>query len=92
MDEVLDLELNEHFNISDEYLTIRNILWGLKVKGNPVILLVENTYTVGTRRFLYEETMDKYMVDLMSNIDAHIKDTGYWVECDGHYRYNTSDK
>jgi hypothetical protein len=47
MDEVLYLELNEHVDISDEYLTLPNILRRFKVKGNPVILSVENTNTVG---------------------------------------------
>jgi hypothetical protein len=88
MDEVLDLELNEHIDISDEYLTIRNILRSFKVKGNPLIMLVEKNNTLGTYRFLYEKTMEKYMVDLMSNIDAHIKDTEDWEESDGHYIYN----
>jgi hypothetical protein len=51
MDEVLDLELNEHIDISEEYLALRNILRSFKVKGSPVILSVENTYTLGTYRF-----------------------------------------
>jgi hypothetical protein len=88
MDEVLDLEVNEHVGISDEYLTLRNILRSFKVKGNPVILSVEKTNTPGTYRFLYDETMEKYMVDLLSNLDSHIKDIGEWEERDGHYRYN----
>jgi hypothetical protein len=75
MYEVLVLKLNEHVNISDEYLTLRNILRSFNLKGTPVMLLVEKTKTMDTYRFLYEETMDKYMVDLLSNLDAHIKDT-----------------
>jgi hypothetical protein len=54
MDEVLDLELKEHVDISDEYLTLRSILRTFKVKGTPVILSVDNTNTRGTYRFLYE--------------------------------------
>jgi hypothetical protein len=37
MDKVLDLELNEDVDISDEYLTLRNILRSFKVKGSLVI-------------------------------------------------------
>jgi hypothetical protein len=85
MDEVLDLELNEHVDILNEYLTLRNILRSFKVKVIPVILSVEKTNTLVTYHFLYEETMDKYMVDLLSNLDSHIKDIGYWEESDGHY-------
>jgi hypothetical protein len=78
MDDVLDLELNEHIDISDEYLTLQNILRRFKVKGKPVIISVEKTNTLGTYRFLYEKTMDKYMVDLLSNMDSHIKYLGDW--------------
>jgi hypothetical protein len=92
MDEVLDIELNEHVDISDEYLTLRNILRSFKVKGIPVILSVEKTNIPGTYRFLYEETMEKYMVDLLSNLDSHIKDIGKWDDIDGHYRYNTLEQ
>jgi hypothetical protein len=88
MGEVLNLELNEHVDISGEYLTLRNILRSFNVKGNPVILPVEKTNTLGTYRFLYEETMEKYMVDLLRNLDSHIKDIGDWEEIDGHYIYN----
>jgi hypothetical protein len=38
MDEVLDLEFNEHVAISDEYLILCNIIRCFKVKGSPVIL------------------------------------------------------
>jgi hypothetical protein len=76
MDEVINLELNEHLDISDEYLTLRSILRSFKVKRNPGILSVKNTNTPGTYRFLYDETMEKYMVDLLSNLDSHIKDIG----------------
>jgi hypothetical protein len=51
MDEVLNLDLNEHLDISDEYLTLSNILRSFKVKGSPVILSVEKTNTLGTCRF-----------------------------------------
>jgi hypothetical protein len=74
MDKVLDLELNEHVDILDEYLTLRNILRSFKVKEKHVILSVEKTNTPGTYRFLFDETMEKYMVDLLSNLDSHIKD------------------
>jgi hypothetical protein len=88
VDEVLDLELNEHVDISDEYLTLCNILRSFKVKGNPVILSVEKTNTLRNYRFLYEETMEKYVVDLLSNLDSRIKYIADWEESDGHYRYN----
>jgi hypothetical protein len=42
----------------------------------------------GTYHFLYEETIEKYMVNLLSNLDSHIKDIGDWEESNGHYRYN----
>jgi hypothetical protein len=32
--------------------------------------------------------MEKYMVDLLSNLYAHIKDIGDWEEIDWHFRYN----
>jgi hypothetical protein len=51
-------------------------LRSFKVKVNPVIISVEKTNTPGTYPFLYEETMEKYMVDFMSNLDSHIKDIG----------------
>jgi hypothetical protein len=37
MEEVLDIELSEHVNILDEYLTLRNILRSFKVKNILVI-------------------------------------------------------
>jgi hypothetical protein len=92
MDGVLQLELNEHVDISDGYLTLRNILKGLKVKGDPVILSVEKTNTLGTYRFLYKETMEKYMVDFPRNLDSHIKYIGDWEESDRHYRYNKLER
>jgi hypothetical protein len=92
MDEVLDLELSEHVDISDEYLTLRNILRSFKVKNTPVIRSVEKTNTPGTYRFLYDESMEKYMADLLSNLDSHIKDIGEWDDCDRQYRYNTMEK
>jgi hypothetical protein len=67
MDEVLDLELSEHASISDEYITLRNILRSLKVKNTPVIRSVQKTNTLGTYRFLYDKSMGKYMADLLSN-------------------------
>jgi hypothetical protein len=36
--------------------------------------------------------MEKYIVDLPSNIDDHIKDTGDWSACDNHYRFNSGEK
>jgi hypothetical protein len=51
MDEVFDLELNEHVDISDEYLTLRNVLRSFKVNRNPVILSVEKTNTPGNLSF-----------------------------------------
>jgi hypothetical protein len=36
--------------------------------------------------------MEKYMVDLLSNIDDHIKDTGNWYACDNHYHLNSGEK
>jgi hypothetical protein len=32
------------------------------------------------------------MADLLSNLDSHIKDIGEWGDCDGHYRYNTTEQ
>jgi hypothetical protein len=32
------------------------------------------------------------MVDLLSNIYDHIKDTGNWSACDNHYCFNTGEK
>jgi hypothetical protein len=49
---------------------------------------VKKTNTLGTYRFLYEETMENYMVDLLSNLDSHIKYIGDWEESSRHYRYN----
>jgi hypothetical protein len=92
MDEVLDLELSEHVDISDEYITLRNILRSFKVKNIPVIRCVENTNTLGTYRFLYDESMEKYMADLLSNLDPHIKDIGEWDDCNGQHRYNTMEQ
>jgi hypothetical protein len=54
VEEVLDLELNEHINISDEHLTLCNISWSFKVKGNQVIMSVEKTNTLGAYHFSYE--------------------------------------
>jgi hypothetical protein len=51
MDEVIAIELNENVDISDEYLTLCNILRSFKVKGTPVILSVKKTNTPGTYRF-----------------------------------------
>jgi hypothetical protein len=88
MGEVLDLELNYHVDISDEYLTLRKKLRSFKVKETPVILSVENTNTLGTYRFLYDETMRKYMADLLSNLDSHINDISEWDDSNEHYHYN----
>jgi hypothetical protein len=92
MDEVLYLELSEHVDISDEYLTLRNILRSFKVKNIPVIRSVEKTNTSGTYRFLYDESIEKYMADLLSNVDSHIKDIGEWDDCYRHYHYNTMEQ
>jgi hypothetical protein len=54
--------------------------------------MVEKTNTIGTYRFIYHENMDKYMVDLLSNIDEQIKDNGDWYACDNHYRFNSGEK
>jgi hypothetical protein len=59
MDEVLDLLLSEHVDISYKYLTLRNILRSFKVKNTPVIRSVEKINTPGTYRFLYDESMEK---------------------------------
>jgi hypothetical protein len=36
--------------------------------------------------------MEKYIVDLLSKIDVHIKDTGDWSACDNNYRFNSGEK
>jgi hypothetical protein len=36
--------------------------------------------------------MEKYMADLLINIDEHIKDTGDSDACDNHYRFNSGKK
>jgi hypothetical protein len=59
MDEVLDLELSEHVDISDEYLTLRKKMRSFKVKNTPIIRSIEKTNTLGTYRFLYDESMEK---------------------------------
>jgi hypothetical protein len=92
IDEVLDIEINEHVDIPHEYRTLCNILRSFRVKNNQVIIMVEKTNTVGTYGFLYHQNMEKYMFDLLSNIDDHIKDTGDWSACDNHYRFNTGEK
>jgi hypothetical protein len=92
MDEVLDLELSEHVDLSDEYLTLRYILRSFKFKNTPVIRSVEKTNTLGTYRLLYDESMGKYIADLLNNLDSHITDIGEWDDCDGHYRYNTMEQ
>jgi hypothetical protein len=35
--------------------------------------------------------MEKYLVDLLSNINDHIKDTGDWSACDNHYLFNIGE-
>jgi hypothetical protein len=82
MDEVLDLELSEHIDISDEYLSLRNIMRSFKVKNTPIIRYFEKTNTLGTYCFLYDESMEKHMADLLSNLDSHIEDIGEWDDCD----------
>jgi hypothetical protein len=54
--------------------------------------MVEKINTIGTYRSLYHENMVKYMVDILSNINDHIKDTGYWSACDNHHHFNTGEK
>jgi hypothetical protein len=92
MDEGFDIDLNDHVDIPHEYRTLRNILRSFRVKNNQVILLVDKTNTIGTYRFLYHENMGKYMVDLLSNIDEHIKDNGDWDACVNHYQFNSVEK
>jgi hypothetical protein len=89
--EVLDIDLNDHVDIPHEYRTIRNILRSFRVKNNQVILMVQKMNTIGTYLFIYHENMEKYMVDILSNIDDHIKDAGDWSACDNHYRFNTGE-
>jgi hypothetical protein len=36
--------------------------------------------------------MGKYMADILSNLDSHIKHIGEWDDCDGHYHYNTMEQ
>jgi hypothetical protein len=84
--------ISEHVDISDEYLTLRNVLRSFKVKNTPVIRSVEKTNTLGTYRFLYDESMEKYMAYLLSNLDSHINDIGEWDDCDGNYCYNTMEQ
>jgi hypothetical protein len=92
LDEVLDIDLNDHVDTPHTYRTLRNILRSFRVKNNQVILMVEKMNTIGTYRFLSHENMEKYMVDLISNIDDHIKDTGDWSACDNHYHFNSGEK
>jgi hypothetical protein len=92
MDEVLDLELSKHVDILDKYITLHNILRSFKVKNTPVIRSVEKTSTPATYRFLYDESMGKYMANLLSNLDSQINDIGEWDDCDRHYRYNTMEQ
>jgi hypothetical protein len=92
MDEGLDIDINDHVYIPHEYRTLINILRSFRLKNNHVILMVEKTNTIGTYRFLYHENTEKYMVDLLSNIDDHIKDTGDWFACDNHYQFNSGEK
>jgi hypothetical protein len=92
MYEGLDIDLNDHVDIPHEYRTLHNILRSFRVKNNQVILMVDKTNIIGTYRFLYHENMEKYMVDLLSIINEHIKKTGYWDACDNHYRFNSGEK
>jgi hypothetical protein len=36
--------------------------------------------------------MEKYIADLLSNLDSHIKHIGEWDDRDGHYCYNTMEQ
>jgi archaellum component FlaC len=91
-DEGLDIDINDHVDNPHELRTLHNILRSFQVKNNQVILMVEKTNTIGTYRFLYHENMEKYMVDLLSNIDEHNKYTVDWDACDNHYRLNSCEK
>jgi hypothetical protein len=92
MDEVLDIDINDHVDIPHEYRTIRNIWRSFRVKNDQVIRMVEKTKTIDTYQFRYHKNMEKYMVDLLSNIDEHIKDTSDWSACDNHFRFNIREK
>jgi hypothetical protein len=92
MDEVLDIDLNYHVDTHHEYRALRNILRSFRVYNDQAILMVEKTNKIGTYGFLYHENMGKCMVDLLSNIDDHIKDTGDWYACDNHYQFNSGEK
>jgi hypothetical protein len=92
MDEGLDIDLNAHVDIPPGYRMLRNILRSFWVKNNQVILMVERKNMTGTYRFLYHENMEKYMVDLLSKIEDHIKDTGDWSACDNHYHLDSGEK
>jgi hypothetical protein len=48
MDEALDIDLNDDFDIPHEYRTLCNIFRSFRVKNNQVILMVEKTNTIGT--------------------------------------------
>jgi hypothetical protein len=92
MDEIISLDLNEHVDIDPEYLTLRNILRSFKVRGNPVFQSIERTAETGTYKFLYHAAMEKYVKDLMSGLDEHIRQVGDWATCDTHYRYHVHEK
>jgi hypothetical protein len=92
MDDGLYIDLNNHVDTPHELRTLHNILRSFRVKNNQAIRMVEKTNMIGTYRFFYHENMEKYMVDLLSNIDEHIKDTGNWAACDNHYRFSSGKK
>jgi hypothetical protein len=92
MDKALEIYLNDHVDIPHKYRTLHNILRSFRVKKNQVIFMVDKTNTIGTYRFIYHENMEKYMVDLLSNIYEHIKETGDWAVCGNHYRFNSGEK
>jgi hypothetical protein len=84
MDEILSLDLHEHVDLDQEYLTLRNILRSFKVRGNPVIQYIERTAESGTCKQLYHTAMEKHVKDLMEGIDEHIRQVGDWETCDTH--------
>jgi hypothetical protein len=36
--------------------------------------------------------MEKYMIDILNNINDHIKDTGDWSACDNNYLFNSGER
>jgi hypothetical protein len=92
MDDNLSLDLHEHVDLDQEYLTLRNILRSFKVRGNPVIQSIEQTAESGTYKLLYHAAIEKHVKDLTEGIDEHILQVGDWETCDTHYRYHVNQK